>query len=303
MKNLFCTLLNSFMLVFAVNSYADFTGKGHVHTVAESTETFLNGGCRINDTCDLKRFALTTLAHEVWFSDDPTNPTHANGVIMEYETESVDAIEKYAIVQFVKGCVFSTTKNRDGKIDKQINYGVSSFGESIPLCFPRWVIDSQDADPVYNSDPEFGRFYLLRWNAPGSYDDRTQKYYGAQKPHLPVVYMTDYPAGAFVSGTGVKNTSLQFKTCIYKALEVPTQTVRDNVNFANPIHCFQWQSVYIFDFDKGQFETQLREREAPAKPAPEPNFFVLVSSVLLVTGLFSALWIRRRFFSQNADLL
>jgi hypothetical protein len=245
---------------------------------------------------------LTTLAHEVWFSDDPKNPTHANGVIMEYETDSVDAIEKYAIVQFVKGCVFSTTKNH-GKIDKQINYAVSSFGESIPLCFPRWVIDSQDADPAYNSDPEFGRFYLLRWNAPGSYEIRTQKYYGAQKPHLPVVYMTDYPAGAFVTATGVKNTSLQFNTCIYKALEVPAQTIRDNVNFANPIHCFQWQSVYIFDFDKGQFETQVREQEAPAEPTPEPNFFVLVSSVLLVTGLVSALWIRRRFFSPNADLL
>lgn len=302
MKNLFSASFNLLMIFFAINSYADFTGKGHVHTLAESTQTFLNPGCRTNDSCDLKRFTLTTLAHEVWFSDDPKNPTHANGVIMEYETDSVDAIEKYAIVQFVKGCVFSTTKNH-GKIDKQINYAVSSFGESIPLCFPRWVIDSQDADPVYNSDPEFGRFYLLRWNAPGSYEIRTQKYYGAQKPHLPVVYMTDYPAGAFVTATGVKNTSLQFNTCIYKALEVPAQTIRDNVNFANPIHCFQWQSVYIFDFDKGQFETQVREQEAPAEPTPEPNFFVLVSSVLLVTGLVSALWIRRRFFSPNADLL
>jgi hypothetical protein len=75
------------------------------------------------------------------------------------------------------------------------------------------------------------------------------------------------------------------------------------VNFANPIHCFQWQSVYVFDFDKGQFETRVREPEAPAEPTPEPKFFVLVSAVLLVTGLLSALWIRRRFFSPNADLL
>jgi hypothetical protein len=144
MKKLFSVSFNLLMIFFAINSYADFTGKGHVHTLAESTQTFLNPGCRTNDSCDLKRFTLTTLAHEVWFSDDPKNPTHANGVIMEYETDSVDAIEKYAIVQFVKGCVFSTTKNH-GKIDKQINYAVSSFGESIPLCFPRWVIDSQDA--------------------------------------------------------------------------------------------------------------------------------------------------------------
>lgn len=248
------------MFFFAVNSYGDFTGKGHVHTLADATETFLNPDCRTNDTCDLKRFALTTSAQEVWFSDDPKNPTHGNGAIMEYETDSVAAIEKYAIVQFVKGCVFLTTKSSEGKIEKQINYAVSSFGESIPLCFPRWVIDSQDVDPVYNSDPEFGRFYLLRWNTPGSHDNRTQQYYGARKPSLPVVYMTDYPAGAFVTASGVKNTSLQFKTCIYKANEVPARTVRDNVNFATPIHCFQWQNVYLFDFDKRQFDTQFKEQ-------------------------------------------
>ena len=56
---------------------------------------------------------LTTLVHEVWFSDDPDNPTYGNGAIMEYETDSVDALEKYAIVQFVKGCVFNSAK--DGK--------------------------------------------------------------------------------------------------------------------------------------------------------------------------------------------
>jgi hypothetical protein len=302
MKKLFCASLYLLMFLFAANSYGDFTGKGHVHTLAESKETFLNPDCRTDDTCDLKRFTLTKLAHEVWFSDDPKNPTHGNAAIMEYETGSVAAIEKYAIVQFVKGCVFLTTKSSERKIEKQINYPVSSFGESVPLCFPRWVIDSQDTDPVFNSDPEFGRFYLLRWNAPGSHDNRTQQYYGARKPSLPVVYMTDYPAGAFVTDSGVKNTSLQFKTCIYKANEVPARTVRDDVNFATPIHCFQWQNVYLFDFDKRQFDTQLKEQEAPAEPVRQPNFFVLVSFVLVILGLVSAVWLRRRFFSPNANL-
>ena len=89
------------------------------------------------------------------------------------------------------------------------------------------MIDSQDTDPAYNSDPEYGRFYLLRWNKPGSYDNRTQKYYGAEKPQAPVVYMADYPAGAFVTGTGVRNVALQFNTCIYKASDVPTETRRE----------------------------------------------------------------------------
>jgi hypothetical protein len=302
MKKVLCASLNLLIFLFSINCYGDFTGKGHVHTIAESKETFSNPDCRANNSCDLKRFTLTSLVQEVWFSDDPINPTYGNGAIMEYETESVDAIEKYAVVQFVKGCVFSTSKSPDGKIDKQVNYAVSSFGESIPLCFSHWVIDSQDTDPVYNSDPEFGRFYLLRWNRPGSYDDRTQKYYGAHKPELPVVYLTDYPAGAFVTATGVKNTALQFKTCIYKASEVPAQTVRDNLTFARPIHCFEWHNVHVFDFHKGVFGNQLPEQEVVPEIAGQANYLPLVSAVLLI-ALLSAWWVRRRFLSPNSDLL
>ena len=47
--------------------------------------------------------------------------------------------------------------------------------------------------------------------------------------------MTDYPAGAFVTGTGIKNAALQFKTCIYKASEVPTATRREISNLPSPL--------------------------------------------------------------------
>ena len=94
--------------VLAGNSYGHFTGKGHVHTLSKTKQVFLNPDCRSTDTCDLKRFTLTTSVYEVWFSDDPNYPTYGNGVIMEYETDSVDALEKYAIVQFIKGCVFDS---------------------------------------------------------------------------------------------------------------------------------------------------------------------------------------------------
>jgi hypothetical protein len=134
---------------------------------------------------------------------------------------------------------------------------VPSFGENVPFCFPRWVIDSQDTDPAYNSDPETGRFYLLRWNKPGSYDERTQKFYGSQKPRLPVVYMADHPSGAFLSGIGAKNVALEFNTCIYKANDVPAETRRDDINFATPLTCFGWQNVYIYDFDKQKFQTNI----------------------------------------------
>jgi len=285
MKPFFCLSIILLISLLAGKSYGHFSGKGHVHTLSETKQVFWNRDCRWNDTCDLERFTLTTSVYEVWFSDDPDHPTYANGVIMEYETDSVDALEKYAVVQFKKGCVFDSSKNGEGKINRNVTATVPSFGENIPFCFSQWVIDSQDTDPTYNSAPECGRFYLLRWNKPGSYDDRTQKYYGAEKPKVPVVYMTDYPAGAFVTGSGVRNAALEFNTCIYKASDVPAKTRRHDIDFAKPITCFEWQNVYVYDFDTGTFQTHLADVPAWEEPYARADVHLLVIFVTLFIAL------------------
>ncbi|HYA30436.1 MAG TPA: hypothetical protein VEI95_16595 [Acidobacteriota bacterium] len=285
MKHLFSfsfILLSAFL---AGNAYGHFNEKGHVHTLSETKQVFLNPQCQSTDTCDLKRFTLTTSVNEIWFSDDPNYPTYANSVVMEYETDSVDALKNYAIVQFMKGCVFYSSKSGKNQIHRNVGDSITNFGESIPYCFPKWVIDSQDTDPAYNSDPEYGRLYLARWNNPGSYDLRTQKYYGAEKPKIPVVYMTDYPSGAFVFGTGVKNTALQFNTCIYKARDVPAATRRDDLNFAKPISCFEWQNVYVYDFDKGFFQTNLADVPRWEEPPMRVVDYRLVVFIILFIAL------------------
>ncbi|HET9916202.1 MAG TPA: hypothetical protein VFQ89_03775 [Candidatus Binatia bacterium] len=290
---------------FAAISYADFTGKGHVHTLSESKQVFLNPDCRSTNSCDLKRFTLTKAVNEIWFSDNADHPTYSNGVIMEYETDSVAALEKYAIVQFKKGCVFDAYQNRDGEVRRDITYTVTSFGEQIPFCFRRWVIDSQDRDPAYNSDPDFGRFYLLRWNEPGSYDKRTQKYYGAEKPIKPIVYMADYPAGAFITRTGVRNVALEFKSCIYKAGDVPTQTSRNNLEFGKPLSCFDWQNVYVYDFAKARFETDLAAlptwEEPPVAAKKHRSLIgVAVLIAIMLIGLLRLWKLHRRRISSDS---
>ena len=285
MKNFCCFLIVVCSAFLAGNAFGHFTAKGHVHTLSETQQIFLNPDCRSTDTCDLKRFTLTKMVNEIWFSDDPNYPTYGNGVIMEYETDSVDALEKYVIVQFKKGCVFDSSKTPQGKIRRHTSDTVASFGENIPFCFRQWVIDSWDTDPAYNSDPENGRFYLLRWNEPGSYDNQTQKYYGKEKPKKPVVYMADYPAGAFVTGTGVRNVALEFNTCIYKASDVPAQTRRDDINFAKAITCFAWQNVYVYDFDSGGFQTDLAKVPRWEEPAGRVNAYLYVIVIILLMAL------------------
>ena len=295
MRKLFCFSFIWLLAFLSENSFGHFTGKGHVHTVSETKQDFLNSDCRPTASCDLKRFTLTTSVYEVWFSDDPIYPTYGNSVVMEYQTDSVAALERYAIVQFKKGCVFYSSKTNGGKITRKINDTVPSFGENVPFCFSEWVIDSQDTDPAYNSDPKGGRFSLLRWNRPGSYDERTQKFYGIQKPRRPVVYMADHPSGAFVSEIGMKNVALEFNTCIYKASEVPEETRREDINFATPLTCFGWQNVYVYDFDRGKFQTDIANLprwEEPSARLEErqetPARIDLYLMVILVT-LFIAL--------------
>jgi hypothetical protein len=283
------------------SAYGHFTGVGHVHTHSESRQTFQNTDCRLTDSCDLKRFSLTTAINEIWFSDDPIHPTYANGVIMEYETDRVEALERYAVVQFVKGCVYQTAKDADGQITSNIGDTIMSFGEYVPFCFRNWVIDSQDTDPVYNSDPQYGRIYLARWNQPGSYDNRTQKFFGMEKPRRPVVYMTDYPAGAFVTGTGVRNTALEFNTCIYKASDVPAASRREDIHFAKPLNCFAWRDIYVYDYATAVFRTDSAALPNFAQPSAPVNSLrvVIFFAVLLVLIYFSFL-IQRKFRGRIA---
>src|SRR5262245_57630782 len=99
MKKCLCFAILSLVSFLASNSYGHFSSKGHVHTLSETNQVFWNPDCRSTDTCDLKRFTLTTSVYETWFSDDPNHPTYSNGAIIEYETDAVDALEKYAVVQ------------------------------------------------------------------------------------------------------------------------------------------------------------------------------------------------------------
>lgn len=245
-----------FFLAFPASSRAHFTGRGHVDEISRKLQAFLNTDCGKTNTCDLKRFTLISIAYEVWFKDDPIYPTHGNGVIIEYETDSVDSLEKYAVVQFIRGGIFYSKKNSDGKVEKSIGTVILSFGDMAPFFFPEWVIDSRDFDPVYNSDPDDGRFFYLRWNkVSGSYELKSQAYYGNEKPKQPVVYLTDYPGGAFVAGGGsVQNAAMQFKTCLYRASDVPQKTARNDIDFAKPLACFEWQNFNIYDFGTGKFK-------------------------------------------------
>lgn len=270
MRKLFGVLFASFLvLIFAAPVFAHQSRNGHVDVASSEKKIFLNKDCRRNNSCDLVRFSLILDRYERWFSDYDPNPSYGTSIVAEYETVSVEDLEKYAIVQFVKGCFFESVKKPDGGVEKSFGVSIEHFGVRKYFCFPEWVIDSIDADPAYYSDSEFGRHYFYKWNSSGSYSGKTEKFYGEKKPLLPVLYITDVFGRAFLADFGASNVSLEFKTCIYRAKDVPTTTSYNDLNFAAPIKCFDWQSSYIYNHDLGIFESK-KEIDPFCKQEPPP---------------------------------
>ena len=240
---------------------------GDIIILAKSRSAFLNPNCEETRTCDLKSVFITVEQYKVFIED---SWTYGTSTVAGYETSGMESLEKYAFVNFIRGCMFDSEKSKSGEIQKNFGISILHFGGISRFCFPEWVIDSMDSDPAYNSDAELGRHYFYRWNSvPGSYDKKTEKLSGEKNPASPLLYIKDHPGGAFLSANGAINTSLEFKTCIFRASDIPNSAVPENINFAEPIYCADWQSSYIYNFDLGIFETK-SEIDPFCKEKPQP---------------------------------
>lgn len=254
-------------LSITASAHAHFNGKGHVDYAKPVIQKFINTDCVATNTCELISFKLITTELEVWFAgDDEKHPSYGTTMVAEYQTDLVDSLEKFAIVQFIRGCLIYSIKMDDGQIKRSIASSFEAFfgKKEIPMCFRDWVIDSVDTDPVYNSYPDYGRHYLYRWNKlAGSYENSTQKFYGEEKPAFPQLYIKDplKPSVSYKSPDADNlersiDASLEFRTCIYRTADIPIETVESNVDFAEPIKCFNWKYFYIYNWDLKKFETK-----------------------------------------------
>jgi len=221
-------------------------------------KTFINKNCVKTDSCSLKKATVLLNDYKVIFSPGKVNL--GTKMIATYETDSISNLEKYAFVNFIRGCHFgSYVENK--KVKKYFNRVRILMGERVPLHHPKWTIDTIDHDPVYNSADEYYtlRHHLYRWNSvPGSYEKKTQNFYGIKTPNFPYLYVTDFPGTAFYENTSNEaiNISLKFRMCIFKTSDIPLIAAADDTNFAKPIHCFDWQSSFIFNHRTKKYETK-----------------------------------------------
>lgn len=178
-----------------------------------------------------------------------------------YETDTVEQLKDYVFVNFIRGEQYASSG--DGL--KQFIFMRQFFGKDVEFRHKEWVVDSVDADPVYNSSDPKNRHALYRWNrVRGSFDKSSEVFVGRELPQVPEVYVADRPGTAFYfPETGIaKNIDLEFQMCLFRSNEVPLQA-SSNWNISNGSHwvqpepaisCFPWKSRFIYNHEQGRFE-------------------------------------------------
>ncbi len=213
--------------------------------------TFVNKKCEKTNSCSLKQIHYSVENYRILIHRDYNYGTR---LFASYRTDSVNTLEDFVFVQFIKGCMY-LTRLEDGKVVPGFSIARYYFNEIVQFKTADSSIDSIDLDPAYNSIPELNRHYAYRWNMiRGSFDENSEKYYGVERPVFPELYISDRVGQAFYYDSLAKNVSLKFKVCLYKAGNVPFKAKPEDVQFAEPIHCYDWSSSFVYNHKKMKFE-------------------------------------------------
>lgn len=233
------------LLLFSVPALAQYDKKPRI--ISRSGQIFNNINCADTNTCDLIQIKYLAEDYEIWID---TGMHYGTRLFAHYTTNSINALENYAFVQFIKGCQYHSYNN--GKVSLSVS--TENFLKQRVFNYKDWTIESSDADPIYFSTPA-SRHFNYKWNInKDSVDRTTEKYFGLEKPIYPELYISDIPYQAFYMNGTAKNISLAFKTCLYRTLDIPLKINPEDVNFAEPINCFYWYSSWVYNHDPGKFE-------------------------------------------------
>ncbi len=235
-------------------------------------------------TCGLKRFT-----HE-WINtslNDDSGIFRMNDAIFVVETTEPECIRDYAVVQFIRGCVYNVDYNMKTKsVDPYFGTVRDLRGKDGELFIhPTWAVDSIELDPLYAAYDATDRLghYLIPtpalklsndmkgFNKDLTYFDSTWSKTYLKDYRLPTTIITtgDSPSigGAIIdksAGTiDIMNTSLEFQTCVYHTKDIPTvgdpKFPGTSESEGGPIVCFNWEDKNNFNpktmkFDEHAFD-------------------------------------------------
>ena len=239
-----------------------------------ASHEFINKDCAKTNSCDLKSFKLEVYkTSSVQAELDPTadDITYGDMMVASYETRDLGSLEKYGIVQFIKGCSL-THWNINGKAETVINTQRGFFDFNVPFIHPNWVLDSLDTDPVYASvqyDPslyssipksQWKRLAAYRINKPNPFANETsadQAVFQYKSPTEPRLYISDYPTFSYGAkdrrSKNYSNSSMKMRTCVFKLADVPQVAKPDWNDAGKAIACFEWANNHRYDSVRDRF--------------------------------------------------
>ena len=206
-------------------------------------------------------------------NDESSRLTLMGAVI---ETTSPDCIRDYAVVQYIRGCVYHTRHAREtgAEVERAFDVARRFRGPRVVFNHPGFEVDQTQLDPMYAAYPsEEDRHALLyisdsplrlRSDRASMLADMKPFNNPDQRTFLKdlegttsVTFIADLPEGG-VSGVNeagttitASNSSLDFRTCLYRVKDVPTTGDPADEGVApesgGPIQCFGWMSRYTFE--------------------------------------------------------
>lgn len=242
----------SFVVVMFV--FSRFEARS-LEILSHKEKVYRHTDCQATQTCSLKRVGYTVQDYRIRVDGADHRGTR---LFAFYETDTVPALEEYVFVQFIKGCVYSS-EMRNGVLRTYRDIVTSHLGHFVPFFFREWSVDSINGDPAYFSMNTLPRHFFYSWQTEGG----KLRWYGKEKPVIPRLTITDHPSQTFVISGWARNVLLQFRTCLYRARDVPVSAGQNDIDFGQPIHCFSWQNLSVYDHTKNIFE---RPRKAPSCP-------------------------------------
>lgn len=215
---------------------------------AISVQEWKNPACKEGQKCGVKAFRIYDKQH---------NNGRIAGATMsgEIETSDPDALKKYAIIQYIRGCVYHIDKAGKKSVARRNFFG----NDNAIFQHKTWELDSgDDADPVYMSYYKKGFDELRGFEIPRNVryvNDNPLKteniaYWAGKATNLKEpgsIYVADFPTGSSIGEKGALTiSSLQFKACVYDVSKIPLVVREPKTMFAGALACFDWSSNYGF---------------------------------------------------------
>lgn len=180
---------------------------------------------------------------------------------MNYETAERNQLEDFVFVQFIRGCIFTQEIRADGSLSERRDHVRDHFGAVVTFTHLEWTVDSVDSDPMYwnEEDPLKSRHARMRYAPEGTsfltdsrvnFSRSTRAFDPSVRATMssPSLWARDIPTAASFDPEfeTVTNTALEFRTCVYRSIDVPRVAEPGQTSFGEPLHCFEWKHVWVY---------------------------------------------------------